>query len=398
MMSNTKKTTNFKSASRRSAFLFINLILLLSVFYLGYYQGSQKNKYQSKQNGVDLKLFWEAWNKFKEKSVEDIPNDKMVEGAISGMLSSLNDPYTVFLSEADNKRFREDIQGEFGGIGVEIVQKNNLPTIVAPLADSPAEKVGLKSGDIIDEVDGVKTSSISFEETINKIRGEKGTKVKIVVLRGEKYEPLAFEVARDTIVVKSVEWKTIEQSEKKIGYINLKQFGDDTEELFMQAAGEIKKGNPSGVIIDLRNNPGGYLESAVSVASAFIKDGVIVNEKGRNGVSKDYKATGKAILSGYKVVVLANEGSASASEIMAGALKDRLGSRVVGKKTFGKGSVQELIDLSNGSAAKITVAKWYTPNGSQINGEGIKPDIEVNDDESNTVDEQLEKAIEAFSQ
>jgi carboxyl-terminal processing protease len=392
-MKEKEKSEVIKSTSRkRSTFLFYNIVLVFIVFALGYYQGSQKYRFLENQNGIDLKVFWEAWDKLKEKSVDNISNDKMVEGAISGVLSSLDDPYTVYMSKKDNQRFREDIQGEFGGIGIEIVQKNNLPTVVTPLPDSPAEKAGLKTGDIIAEVDGTKSTDMSFSETIDKIRGEKGTKVTIKVLRGDQSDLLTFEVIRDKIVIKSVDWKVDQYNGKKIGYIKIKQFGDDTESLFSQAANEIKKSNPDGIILDLRNDPGGYLETAVNIGSAFIKDGVIVSEKGKNNSTKDYKATGNAILAGYRVVVLVNEGSASASEIVTGALKDQLGSKVVGKKTFGKGSVQELIDLSDGSAAKITIAKWYTPKGNQINGEGIKPDIEIGEDAATLADEQLIRA------
>lgn len=381
-----------KSASKRSAFLFFNILIIIAVFWLGYWQGMQKYKYMAVPNGVDLKVFWEAWNKFKSKSVEPVDDKKMIEGAISGVLSSLSDPYTVFMTKEDNQRFNEDILGEFSGIGIEIIQKNGLPTVVSPLPDSPAEKAGLKADDIIEEVDGIKTSTISFDETVNKIRGEKGSKVRLSIIRANQESLLNFEIIRDTIVVKSVEWKTYQKEGKKIGYIKIKQFGDDTETLFSQAVKGIKKDNPDSVILDVRNNPGGYLDTAVFVASQFIKNGVVVNEKGRGGASKDYKSNGEGVLSEYGVTVLVNEGSASASEIVAGALRDRLNSKIIGKKTFGKGSVQELIDLSDGSAAKITVAKWYTPNGSQINGEGIKPDIEVDNDDKTVDDEQLLRA------
>ncbi len=383
-----------KNTSKRSVFLIVSTIIVLTAFGSGYFFGLQRTSFQSQPSNVDLKLFWETWNKVKEKATENVSEEKMLEGAISGMMSSLGDPYTVYFNKEENKRFKEDIQGEFGGIGIEIVQKNGFPTVVAPLAGSPAEKSGLKSGDIITEVDGQKTSDLGFEETINKIRGPKDTKVKLTINRESKAEPLTFEVTRDIIVVKSVEYRVIEKDGKKIGYIKIKQFGDDTDALFNKAALEIKKQNLSGIILDLRNNPGGYLESAVSVSSVFIEEGVVVTEKGKN-LNKDYRATGGALLGQYKTVVLVNGGSASASEIVAGALKDRIGSKIVGQKTFGKGSVQELVELSDGSAAKITVAKWFTPNGTQINNEGIKPDFELENGEDINIDNQLEKAQES---
>lgn len=341
---------------------------------------------------VNLSVYWEAWNRMKERSVQGVDNNKMVEGSIAGMLSSLGDPYTVYMSKEDNKRFREDIQGEFSGIGVELTQKNELLTVVAPIADTPADKAGIKPNDIIVSVDGVETSTIGFEGTIDKIRGVEGTKVTLKITREGVLDPLTFELTRAKITVKSVEWNYKTVSGKKILNIKVRQFGDDTDALFADMAKDAVKQKPDGIILDLRNDPGGYLDTAVNLASYFIKDGVIVSEKGKT--DKDYKSTGNGTLVGFNVVVLANEGSASASEILAGALKDRKGSKIIGQKTFGKGSVQELIDLSDGSAVKITVAKWFTPAGSQINGEGIKPDIEIKEDDNSKVDAQLNRAEE----
>ena len=388
---------------KRFIFIVVTLICLDAIFVLGYWQGqkgspnalvpSQITQLESgKPSGVDFSTFWEAWNKLKEKSVQEVGNDKMVQGAISGMLASTGDPYTVYFTKQENDRFREDIGGEFSGIGIEIVEKDNLPTVVAPLPDSPAEKAGFKPGDIILEVDGAKTSDLGFNETINRIRGTEGTKVTLKVMRASVTDPITIEVVRDKITVKSVEWSLENVNGKKVEHIKIRQFGDDTDALFESAAQDVIKNNPEGVILDLRNDPGGYLETAVNVASYFVKDGVIVTEKGRDGNSTEYKSTGKGTLKNYKLTVLVNGGSASASEIVTGALKDRLGTKIIGEKTFGKGSVQELIDLSDGSAVKITVAKWFTPNGSQINELGISPDIAIVDDEKTTADEQLLRA------
>jgi len=322
----------------------------------------------------------------------------MINGAISGLLSSTNDPYTVFLSQKDNQRFKEDIQGEFNGIGVEITQKNNLPTIVAPLSDSPAEKAGLKAGDIILEVDGAKTTEIGFDETINKIRGKDGTTVKLKIARESSGDPLDFTVTRSKIVVKSVEWSKKNIKEKDISYIKIRQFGDDTSALFREASKDAATNKNKLMVIDLRNNPGGYLETAVDIASYFIPDGVVLTEKGKNDQKKDYVAVGHSTLKDFKVMILTNEGSASASEILAGALRDRKNSQLIGDKTFGKGSVQELIDLSDGSAVKITIAKWFTPKGQQINGEGLSPDIKISDDAKTDKDEQLDEALKIISE
>lgn len=366
-------------------------------FYIGIGNKTVTNTETGKPTSVDFAKFWEAWNLVQSKSALGPDSTKMTEGSIAGMLASVNDPYTVYFSKAENQRFHEDIQGAFYGIGIEIIQKNMLPTVVAPLADMPAEKAGIKAGDIIIEVDSQKTADLGFDETINKIRGADGTKVNIKVVRENVTDPLSFDVVRSKITVKSVEWdlKTIDG--KKIEYIKLRQFGDDTEFLFSNAVADILKNKPEGIILDLRNDPGGYLETSVNLASYFVKDGVIVSEKGKNDAKKEYTSTGNGKLANYKTVILANGGSASASEIMAGALQDRLGIKMIGEKTFGKGSVQELVNLSDGSAVKITVASWYTPSGRQINKQGLEPDIKILDDEKTTADEQLDRAMQYLS-
>lgn len=399
---------NKKSNPLLKKTFFFGAILLCGflIFAYGYKLGqSGKSKFnlgpvnvvnteKGKPQNLDFSLFWEAWEKLKQKSVSELDSGDMINGAISGLLSSTKDPYTVFLTKNENKRFREDIQGEFFGIGVEITQKNNVPTIVAPLSDSPAEEAGLKAGDIIMEVDGAKTSEIGFEETIDKIRGKDGTVVNLKILRDGLDSPIDFNVKRAKIVVKSVEWEEKLQNNRKITYIKIRQFGDDTESLFKDASQAALKNKDKFIIIDLRNNPGGYLETAVQIGSYFIPDGVILTEKGKNDRKKDYVSLGNSVLKDFKVVILVNEGSASASEILAGAMRDRKDAKIVGNKTFGKGSVQELIDLSDGSAVKITVAKWFTPKGQQINGEGIEPDINLSDDDKTEADEQLSRALE----
>lgn len=391
----------------RFIFLFLALIAFYAVFSFGYSLGQKgkpvglgigakevTNTELGKPGSLDFSLYWEAWNKLKDKSVISPDSQKMIYSSISGLLSSVNDPYTVFFTPEDNKRFREDIQGEFDGIGVELVAKNNLLTVVAPLSSSPAEKAGIKSGDIIVEVDGTKTDGVNFNEIIDKIRGTKGTKVSIKIMREGTEEPLIFDVIRDTIVVKSVQWDTKDIDGKKYSVVKINQFGDDTDSLFEQYVNEVVKNKPDGIIIDLRNNPGGYLETSVNLASYFLDGGVVVSEKDRTGQQKEYKVTKKARLKDFKTVVLVNNGSASASEIFAGALQDRKSAEIIGEKSFGKGSVQELIELSDGSAVKITVAKWLTPNGRAINGDGITPDIVLTASEDIKDDNQLNRAVE----
>lgn len=341
---------------------------------------------------VNLSMYWEAWNKLKERSVQNIDNNTLVQGSISGLLSSLDDPYTLYMSNEENSRFREDIHGEFSGVGMELVQKNGFPTVVAPIADTPADKAGIKPGDIILEVDGNDTSKLGFDETIDKIRGTEGSKVTLKILREGEADSLTIEIIRSKITIKSVEWDYKNISGKKILNVKVRQFGDDTDSLFASMAKDAVSQKPDGIILDLRNNPGGYLETAVNLASYFITDGVVVSEKGKT--DRDYKSNGNGSLKDFNVVVLANNGSASAAEILSGALRDRKQSKIIGEKTFGKGSVQELIDLSDGSAIKVTVAKWYTPAGSQINGEGLKPDIEIKNEDGSKVDAQLNRAEE----
>lgn len=399
-----KKTARLKIVPKIIAFLLI-LACLYLVFVLGYTFGQKGksigigpknvvNTEVGKPNDIDFSLYWEAWNKMMQKSALNPDPKKMIYGSISGLLSSTGDPYTVFFSPEENKQFRDDIQGQFDGIGVELVSKDNLPTVVAPLSGSPAEVAGLKAGDIILEVDGTKTADLGFNDVINKIRGQKGTEVKLSVARANKDQPIEIRVTRDTIVVKSVEWKFERKDGKKYANVKIRQFGDDTDKLFDDFVNEAVKEKPDGIIVDLRNNPGGYLESAVTLASYFLDGGTVVIEKDKNDVGREYKVVKKARLKGFKTAVLVNEGSASASEIFAGALQDRKAGKLIGEKTFGKGSVQELVDLSDGSAVKITVAKWLTPNGRAINKEGIEPDITVLMPDDLKGDVQLDRAVQ----
>ncbi len=387
---------------KRFLSFFFLLLIFFGTFFLGWWLGQGEtrigdskivNLNLGKPKNVDFSLYWEAWSKLKDKTIYPIDAEKMIDDSISGMAASLGDPYTTFMGKSDNKRFKEDISGEFSGIGVEIIQKDGVPTIVAPLSDSPAEKAGLKPKDLIIEVDREKTSDLGFEETINHIRGEKGTEVKLLILPEGAADPVEIKVQRDTIVVKSVESETKQSAGKKILYIKIRQFGDDTAALFSEIANEAVKNKPDGIVVDFRNNPGGYLESSINLSSYFLDGGVVVNEKGKNDKTKEYKTTHESTLLGIKTAVLINGGSASASEIFAGALQDRGAGKIIGEKSFGKGSVQELVELSNGSALKITIAHWLTPAGRLIDKDGIKPDIEIADDEKTGQDEQLDRAI-----
>lgn len=392
---------------KKVIFSLVALLLLGSAFLAGNYSGQAGlnlgigpvpeeviNASQGKPTTVDFSTFWEAWNKLNQDYVATLDSQKLVYGAITGLLASSGDPYTQFLDPSENKLFKEDFSGNFDGIGIEISSVNNLPTVVAPLSGTPAEKAGIKPKDIILEVDGTKTSDIGFEETISRIRGAKGTVVKLTISRAGEDKPLEISVVRENITVASVTTETKNTSGKKLAYIKIRQFGDDTDDLFTKAVNQAKNDNVDGVILDLRNNPGGYLESAISMASDFLDNGIVVSEVGRDGKQKDSSVSRKAVLPDTKIVVLINSGSASASEIVAGALKDRNRAIIIGEKSFGKGSVQVMENLSDNSAVKITIAKWLTPNGTHIDKVGIAPNIEVKDDDTTANDEQLDRAME----
>jgi len=348
---------------------------------------------------IDFKLFWEVWDTLKKEYVnkDQLSDKKMFYGALRGLVASAEDPYTVFMDPKISQEFSDDMAGTFEGIGAELSMKKEVITVVAPLTDSPAQKAGLRAGDKIYAINKESTAGISLDEAVSKIRGQKGTPVTLTIFRDGLAKTQDIIINRDTIIIKSVvtEFRT-----DKIFVIKITNFNNDTDGLFKKAVLEAIKNNPRGLIIDLRNNPGGYLETAVNIASEWVDKGIIVSEKFNEQKKNDYNTRGSARLKNFKTVVLVNEGSASASEILAGALSDHKKATIVGEKTFGKGSVQTLEDLPDGSTIKITVAEWLTPNGKNINKEGIKPEIEVKlsvEDFNNNKDPQMNKAIEILT-
>ena len=383
----------------------ISTILLVVLFFaFGYlighknltiekgYQPHLVNTQLSKPANVNFNIFWDVWNKINEKYVGDHSDENMVYGAAEGLVNSLGDPYSQFMKPSDTKSFAEELSGEIQGIGAEISSKDNQIVIVAPLEDSPAEAAGLKANDQILAIDETTTQDMTVDQAISKIRGEAGTEVKLTINREGFGEPKEYTIKRAVITIKSVTWKM----KGNIGYIKISQFGADTSDLIKQAATELKGKNPKAIVLDLRNDPGGYLDAAVDVSSIFMDRGVVVQEKYKDGHIEQLKTTLDSIFANKKVVVLINEGSASASEIVAGALRDARGAQLVGKKSFGKGSVQEIADLVDGSALRITVAKWLTPKGTAIDKEGLKPDIEVeltDQDVAANKDPQLDRAL-----
>ncbi len=365
------------------------------------YLGKILDKYSQAKEGklsqdVDFSLFWDVWDILQEQYVDKdkLNEKKMFYGALQGLVSSVDDPYTVFMDPKIAQDFEDDLSGTFEGIGAEIGIKNDILTIIAPLSGMPAEKAGLLAGDKVIAIDKESTAGISIDEAVRKIRGPKGTQVTLTISRDglDNIEDIA--ITRDTIIVRSVR---TQHRDDNIFVIKISNFNEDTENLFNQAVKEIVEINPTGVILDLRNNPGGYLDTAIEIASEWIEDGVVVIEKFSEEKKHEYLARGRARLKDYPTVVLVNQGSASASEILAGALRDYEKATIVGKQTFGKGSVQSLEDLRDGSSVKITVAKWLTPNGDCINEQGIIPDQEVEltpEDYNENRDPQTDRAIE----
>ena len=348
---------------------------------------------------VDFNLFWETWNMIKaEYYDENIPDTKLFYGALSGMVAALEDPHTMFMTPENTDEFNQELDGKFEGIGAEIGIRSEILSVIVPLADSPALKAGLQPKDLILKIDGQDTKGMGLTKAVSLIRGAKGTKVILNIYRDGFKEPRDFEITRDAIRVKNLE---LEFKEGNIAYVKLRQFNGDTVPLFNDAIIEIlKKPNLKGIIFDMRYNPGGYLQSAIDVAGEWVDGEVVVKEKLRGGEEVLHKSDKKDRLGGIKTVVLVNAGSASGSEIVAGALQDLGKATIVGEKTYGKGSVQKLNSLPDGSSVKLTVAKWFTPKGNSIDGNGITPDVAVEmmeEDYNSYKDPQLDRAIEIIT-
>lgn len=356
---------------------------------------------------LDFSLFWEVLNALQEKFAdkEKIDYQKILYGAISGMVRSLEDPYTVFLNPEEAKRFHEETEGIFEGVGMEIGKKDGELTIVAPLEGTPAQKAGILPGDKIVKIGEKLTADLTLEEAVNLIRGAKGTEVTLTIFREDWDTPKEIKIIRDVIKIPSLKWELLASTgeadgrEEEIVYIKLYQFYGKASDDFKKAAIEILNSPAKKIILDLRNNPGGYLEVAQDIAGWFLERGkvVVIEDFGSEKEKKEYKAKGNAWFSNYPMVILINQGTASGSEILAGALRDQRQIKLVGQKSFGKGAIQELSELSGGSSLKITVAKWLTPKGELITEIGLEPDIKVEmteEDYKEGRDPQLEKAIE----
>lgn len=397
---------------KKANLLFLNILLIIGSILGGYYFGHKGYELEIKKSPVfvdiinktpnlemtaDFSQFWQVWEEVNQRHIsKPLDSQALVQGAIKGMVKAIDDPYTMYLEPRDNSSSDQMLKGEYEGIGAELTMKNEVVTVVAPFDSSPAKKSGVRPGDKILSVDGVTTIGEELYDVVERIKGPADTKVVLTLLRESKDEPFDIEITRGNISLDTV---TYEIKDAGTAYIRISRFGNKTNEEWDKAVRDIIIGHPdvTSIVLDLRGNPGGYLGSAVHVASEFIGSGVVVREEFYDGKTGELKVDHKGQLVDKKLIILIDEGSASASEIMAGALKERVKAVLVGTKSFGKGTVQEPIDYPNGAGLNLTIAKWLTPNGFWVHGVGLEPDhlVELTDEQlQNQDDKQLEKALE----
>ena len=389
-------------SSRRASRLFAPILIALIFFALGYnsrglslptwLSGGGSSVRVSGSTKVDVE---EIYSKLKDKFDGELTDEKVVEGIRRGLVSSAGDPYTTYFTKEEYEQFSSTLNGQFSGIGAEIGKKGDQIVVIAPLDDSPAAKAGIKAGDAVLEVDGKTTEGKSVEEVVAEIRGEAGSKVKLSVVSGGERKDV--EITRGDIKVDSVKYEKLND---EVGYIKISQFSLDTFALTNQAVTKLKSEGVNRIILDLRNNGGGYVDQAVKVAGIWMDSKVVLSERFRGQEISVQRTSANPIANltaDNKLVVLVNEGSASASEILAASLSEEGGVKLVGQKTFGKGSVQDMIELSNESRLKITIAHWFTPKGKSIDKEGIEPQVKVSEGADRSIDLQKQKALELIS-
>ncbi len=378
------------------------ILLAAAIFLFGWGIGSQRinigpnaifRKPVSKNLPANLNYdsVEEVYDTLRRSYDGQLDQTKLLDGLKEGLATATSDPYTEYLNPDQAKTFQEQLSGTFTGIGAELSKKDNALIVVSPLSGFPADKAGLKPQDIITKIDGKNALDFTITEAVNHIRGPKGTDVTLTVVRNN--QELTFKITRDEIKVPSVDYKMLDGG---IGYLHISQFSDDTADLAQKAADSFKQANAKGVVLDMRSDPGGLLNAAVSVSSLWLTNKTVLTERRGGEVIQTYKSQGIPTLSGVPTVVLINEGSASASEITAGALKDNGAASLLGVKSFGKGSVQQVEDLHSGGELKVTIARWYTPGGKNIDKEGITPDTTVqrtDDDIKAGRDPQLDAAV-----
>jgi carboxyl-terminal processing protease len=399
--------------SKFDKFQRVLIVFLVAVgfFYGGYYFGKSGYEYEIKRNPprieilnrspsnapVDFSVFWEVWDLVSENYLDrPVDPQQMLYGAIYGMVSALGDPYTSYLPPEVNKAVMEALNGTYQGIGAELGIRDGQLIIVAPLEGSPARAAGVMAGDKILEIEGGSTVGISLTEAVSRIRGEAGTVSTLRLQRGDE-EPFVVRIQRGVITIESVVW---EDKGDGIAYIKINRFGGDTNNEWSRVASEVnvKMRSLDAVIVDVRSNPGGYLQSAVYIADEFVQRGTLLYEESATGRQTSYDADRLGIFENVPVViVLVDEGSASASEILAAALRDNVGATLIGAQTFGKGTIQDARDFKDGSGVHITIAKWLTPGKEWVHDVGLEPDIviERTDEEiNNNIDSQLDRALE----
>lgn len=350
---------------------------------------------------VDIALLWRVWRLLLSHYIaaDALEARPLLYGAIAGLVEAVGDPYTVFMTPSENEDFRQALNGELEGIGAELAIRSGKITIVAPLKGSPAESAGLQPQDVIVEVDGENIENLSLNDVVHRIRGSRGTSVRLRIVRPRTAQPLEFTIIRDRILVPSTEWEVKEYKNNAIAYISINQFGSETVAEAEAALRELQKEEKhlKGLVLDVRFNGGGYLEGAVDIASFFLKEGKVVSVERRDVAPQRYYVSGRPVFPEIPLVILINEGSASASEIVAGALQDHRRATVIGVKSFGKGTVQEVIDLPGGSSLRVTTARWLTPNGKDLSKEGVTPDVLVErtpEQMTAEIDPQLEAALQ----
>jgi carboxyl-terminal processing protease len=360
----------------------------LFTFALGFIVGFASQGKQSEDEYKYLRIFTDALRIVKENYVEQVSMKDLIYGALNGMTKSL-DPFSSFFTPKQYESFRQETEGEFGGVGIEIGMEKGRPVVISPIEGTPAFRAGIKAGDVILEVNGEDTSNMSLIDVVQRIRGKVGTKVQLTIYRKGMEKPMKIELERALIKIESVKWTTLGD----VGYIKLSQFNENVSVQVERALKELASQRVKGVILDLRNDPGGLLSEAVNVADLFLPEGrLVVYTRSRNGETQKYFARRKPVVPDeFPVIVLINKGSASASEIVAGALQDYKRAVILGEKSFGKASVQNIIPLEDGSALKLTVAHYYTPLGRLIHNKGIVPDVQVAMDENQ--EEALQEAI-----
>jgi carboxyl-terminal processing protease len=397
---------------------FLAVAVVLSSFGGGLYVGSQKtyatsgaavsvlNGESGKKSDVDFSPFWKAWDVLNQKYVPThekpaATDQEKVWGAIQGLAASYGDPYTTFFPPVENKDFQSQISGNFEGVGMEVDTKDKVIVVVSALKNTPAEKAGMKTGDRILTINGTSTVNMAVEEAVKLIRGPKGTTVTLMVLPEKATRPKEVKITRDVINTPTIE---TELRSDGVFVIHLYTFTENSATLFRQAIQKFVQTKSNKLVLDLRGNPGGYLDAAVDMASWFLpKDALVVKEAtGGKGQDVEYKSLGYNLFNkSLKMVILVDGGSASASEILSGALQEHGVAKLVGTKTFGKGSVQELVPITKDTSLKVTIARWLTPNGNSISEKGLTPDVEVQlteDDVKNKNDLQLKKAVEILNQ